>query len=96
MEQLGALISFAGVTLIARPQFLFPHASPSAPPADAVTDAAESAKVAIADLNTVTSAQRFTAICVALLGVFGSAMAFTVMRMIGKRASVHQSLSREL
>lgn len=38
------------------------------------------------DYASVTSAERFGAVCVALVGVLGQAMAFTTMRWIGKRA----------
>ena len=43
-------------------------------------------RLGVADLNRVSGSQRFGAVCVALTGVLGSAMAFTAMRWIGKRA----------
>ena len=98
MEQLGALISFIGVTLIARPATFF-HAGltstharrddalVAAPVGDPAAAPPQPNTIGVADLSTVSSAQRFGAVCVALTGVLGSAMAFTAMRWIGKRAS---------
>ena len=88
MEQLGALISFMGVTMIARPTTFFHRTLPHAPPAEGSTDAAASHthKIGVADLNDVTTSQRVGAIFVALIGVIGSSMAFVAMRWIGKRA----------
>lgn len=80
MEQVGALISFVGVTLIARPTTFFHHGAVDAPPEDAEASHSHS------DYNRVTSSQRFSAVCVALVGVLGQAMAFTTMRWMGKRA----------
>lgn len=91
MEQIGALISFVGVVLIARPTTFF-TVQPS-PPSSSVGDNAGHADplnqktVGVADLSQVTASQRLTAILVALVGVVGSAMAFVAMRWIGKRAS---------
>ena len=88
MEQLGAVISFVGVTLIARPTTFFHHTSPHAPPAEGSDDAAASHthKIGVADLDTVTTGQRFGAVCVAIVGVLGSSTAFVAMRWIGKKA----------
>lgn len=94
LEQLGALISFIGVTLIARPTTFFhsqppPSADPTPPLPGADTHdgaASSTEKVGVADLNTVNSSQRLGAIFVALTGVLGSATAFVAMRWIGKRA----------
>ena len=88
MEQLGALISFVGVTMIARPTTFFHRTIPHAPPAEGTNDAAasHSHKVGVADLDTVTTGQRVWAITIALIGVAGSSMAFVAMRWIGKRA----------
>lgn len=81
MEQMGTLISFVGVTLIARPTTFFHHGAAEPPPLD---DA--EASHSNSDYNRVTSSQRFSAVCVALVGVLGQAMAFTTMRWMGKRA----------
>ena len=88
LEQIGALISFIGVTFIARPTTFFDRSTPSAPPAEGSTDAtaSHSHKIGVADLNTVTTSQRVTAVLIALVGVLGSSMAFVAMRWIGKRA----------
>ncbi|KAL9082738.1 MAG: hypothetical protein Q9159_006198 [Coniocarpon cinnabarinum] len=88
MEQVGALISFIGVTFIARPTTVFQRPVHPAPPAEGSTDAAASHphKVGVADLNDVTTHQRVGAVLIALVGVFGSSMAFVSMRWIGKKA----------
>lgn len=92
LEQLGALISFVGVTLIARPTTFFhhsdpiSHARPTTPDGSADRSIPTPEKVGVADLNTVSNSQRMGAIFVALTGVLGSAMAFVAMRWIGKRA----------
>ncbi|KAI0740127.1 drug/metabolite transporter [Earliella scabrosa] len=71
LKQVSASVfSFAGVVLIARPEFLFgTHAE--------VEDAAG---------HVVTSSQRVGAVGVALLGVVGITGAYTTVRAIGKRA----------
>ncbi|KAI9727094.1 MAG: hypothetical protein M1828_007295 [Chrysothrix sp. TS-e1954] len=90
IEQLGALISFIGVTLIARPATFFQEASAHTRRDEGFVPVDDPAPVGetmgVADLSTVSGAQRFGAVCVALTGVLGSAMAFTAMRWIGKRA----------
>ncbi|KAH0615355.1 uncharacterized protein H6S33_000991 [Morchella sextelata] len=73
-EKLGGLVSLAGVTLIARPSFLFPvphdHMAPSSaiPPPE------------------ITPAQRLYAVSIGLVGVLGAATAYTTIRWIGARA----------
>lgn len=92
LEQIGAFVSFLGVTLIARPTAFFVHPAATPPPADGTPDGAMSGSAAnvvaraIADYNNVTSAQRLGAVAVALVGVLGQASAFTAMRWMGKRA----------
>lgn len=77
-----------GVTLIARPTTFFHRPLPAAPPGEASSETApsDSHRIGVADLDTVTTGQRVGAICVALVGVIGSSMAFVSMRWIGKRA----------
>jgi len=82
LEQIGALISFIGVTLIARPTTFFNIGANV--PADGTDDAALSN--AHSEYAHVTSGQRFIAVLVAISGALGSAMAFTTMRWIGKQA----------
>ena len=88
MEQIGALVSFIGVTFIARPTTFFERPVAHAPPAEGSTDAAasHSHRVGVADLNDVTTHQRVGAVFVAIVGVIGSSMAFVAMRWIGKKA----------
>lgn len=80
MERIGTVVSFFGVILIAQPHALF-HTRASAPATGAPV-----ADIEARDVIAVTPAQRFGAICMALVGVVGSAMAFTAMRSLGKRA----------
>jgi len=83
MEQVGTLISFVGVVLIARPTAFFSYTSPDSNTADGISDGVVERGSGSHD---VTAGQRVGAVCVALVGVLGSAMAFTAMRSIGKRA----------
>lgn len=96
MEQFGAFISFVGVTFIAQPSTFIHQVlqirnerrdePPMLPPTAPASDAPEIVHLGVADLNQVTASQRLGAVCVALVGVLGSATAFTAMRWIGKRA----------
>jgi drug/metabolite transporter (DMT)-like permease len=87
LEQIGALVSFIGVTLIARPTTFFHLAPVAGTGADGTADAAPSNADHVGNSHaSVTSSQRFAAVCVAVVGALGSAMAFTTMRWIGKRA----------
>lgn len=89
-EQIAGIISFLGVVLIARPTSLLPHHSDVPPVASEAGDGMPSTNVTIpAGLqgpNHVTSAQRLSAVGVALVGVLGAASAYTTIRWIGKRA----------
>lgn len=80
---MGTLISFIGIVLIARPTALFSYSRPDSTIADGATDGVVERA---GEAHGVTAGQRAGAVCVALLGVLGSAMAFTAMRSIGKRA----------
>lgn len=88
MEQLGALVSFIGVTLIARPTTFFQRAMSVVTDATAAVDGAAliDETTDASDYAQVTSQQRFGAVCIALLGVLGQAMAFVSMRWVGKKA----------
>jgi len=98
IEQIAALISLTGVVLIARPATLFSSLSGSgseSPPAAGNSDAVPTANTtmpgtgSVADASSyanVTPAQRLSGVAIALLGVLGSATAFTTIRWIGKRA----------
>ncbi|KAI0704437.1 EamA-like transporter family-domain-containing protein [Cerioporus squamosus] len=70
-QVLASILSFAGVVLIARPEFLFGR--------DAHEGTDSAARV-------VTAAQRLGAVGVALLGVVGLTSAYTTIRAIGQRA----------
>ncbi|RDW60837.1 hypothetical protein BP6252_12220 [Coleophoma cylindrospora] len=84
--QLASLVSLLGVVLIARPTSFFTTPTTSIPitlPNNSTTAATESTST---DFANPTSAQRLSAIALALLGVLGSAGAFTAIRLIGTRA----------
>lgn len=86
-EQIAGLISFLGVVLIARPTSLLPHHSDVPPIASGAGNGIPSTNATSpAGLNHVTSAQRLSAVGVALIGVLGAASAYTTIRWIGKRA----------
>jgi len=97
MEQMAAYVSLFGVVLIARPVSLFSflsHSKDAVPPASgnadfipipANTTVAAPNRLA-SDYDSVTPAQRATAVGVAMLGVLGAAGAYTTIRWIGKRA----------
>jgi drug/metabolite transporter (DMT)-like permease len=94
MEQVAGLVSLLGVVLIARPTTLFAAmGSASPPPAAGNGDAMPSTNSTVpapgpdaSSYDSVTPAQRLSGVGVALLGVLGSATAFTTIRWIGKRA----------
>ena len=89
-EQIAGIISFLGVVLIARPTSLIPHHSDVPPVASGAGDGFPlinaTASAGLQETNHVTSAQRLTAVGVALIGVLGAAAAYTTIRWIGKRA----------
>ncbi|VDB84597.1 unnamed protein product [Peniophora sp. CBMAI 1063] len=86
-ELMAGLCSFAGVILIARPEFLFGHAAhPSPPSTDDATALAPPAELG-------TPHERLIAVGVALLGVVGATGAYTSIRAIGKRAHPLHSLA---
>ncbi|GAA6002682.1 hypothetical protein JCM10207_007625 [Rhodosporidiobolus poonsookiae] len=79
LEALVGLTSLLGTVFIAKPAFLFPH-----------THAPTSAD---GDEDGISTAQRERAVGVALIGVFGAAGAYLLIRKIGKRASPLHSIS---
>ena len=89
-EQIAGIISFLGVVLIARPTSLIPHHSDLPPIASGAGDGFPSINATVPaglqETNHVTSAQRLSAVGVALIGVLGAASAYTTIRWIGKRA----------
>ena len=89
-EQIAGIVSFLGVVLIAQPASLLPHHSDVPPIASGNGDGIPSTNVTIPaspqGAYHVTSAQRLSAVGVALIGVLGAASAYTTIRWIGKRA----------
>jgi drug/metabolite transporter (DMT)-like permease len=95
IEQIAAYVSLFGVVLIARPASLFAFLSHSDTPVSSASgdsDLAFASNVTAdpnrlaAEFDAVTPAQRASAVGVALVGVIGTAGAFTTIRWIGKRA----------
>lgn len=97
MEQIAAYISLFGVVLIARPVSLLSalrHSEEPVPPATGssggdfipTNTTADSPDHLAAMINNVTPAQRGVAVGIAMLGVLGSAGAYTTLRWIGQRA----------
>ncbi|KAF2635127.1 hypothetical protein P280DRAFT_474043 [Massarina eburnea CBS 473.64] len=96
MEQIAAYVSLFGVVLIARPMTFFSFLSHNDPvplasgdgdfiPTPANITAGVPHRIA-SDYGSVTPAQRAAAVGIAMLGVLGSAGAYTTMRWIGMRA----------
>ena len=89
-EQIAGIISFLGVVIIAQPASLLPHHSDVPPAASGAGDGIVLTNATIPaglhEANHVTSAQRLSAVGVALIGVLGAASAYTTIRWIGKRA----------
>ena len=97
VEKIAGLISLVGVVLIARPTSLLAALGGSleTPPATGAGDAIPATNgtapgtAAPADASSyenVTPVQRLSAVGIALIGVLGSATAYTTIRWIGKRA----------
>ncbi|KAL8642810.1 MAG: hypothetical protein Q9228_000550 [Teloschistes exilis] len=89
-EQVACFVSLGGVILIARPTSFFSVHGGDTPIANGASDAFPSTNVTAPaspdGVDNVTSAQRLTAIGVALIGVLGAACAYTTIRWIGQRA----------
>ena len=89
-EQIAGIVSFLGVVLIARPTSLLPHHSDPTPVASGAGDGIPLTNATLQAGHQgpipVTSAQRLSAVGVALIGVLGAASAYTTIRWIGKRA----------
>jgi len=82
--QYASLVSLVGVVLIARPTSFFSNSSP--PTTEFPDYNATNPEPYDANFPVPTSAQRLSAVAVAMLGVLGSAGAFTAIRWIGNRA----------
>lgn len=87
IEQIGSLVAFLGVVLIAHPAALFTSSGPStvAPP-EIPTNMTDTSTDDPAIGHEATPQQRLEAIGFGLIGVLGAAGAFTTIRWIGKRA----------
>ncbi|KAK0370176.1 integral membrane protein DUF6 [Colletotrichum limetticola] len=89
-EQIGTVIAFFGVVLIAHPTSLFSGDSTSTAAATAPETPGPNNGTMTSTLpglnHQATTAERLMAIGVAIVGVFGAAGAFTTIRWIGKRA----------
>lgn len=79
-EQIAGVVSLVGVVLIARPSSLIPSRSTLPPAGSGAADGLPSTNATTVEpdlqgLGKVTSAQRLSAVGVALLGVLGAACA---------------------
>ncbi|KAH7389663.1 hypothetical protein DE146DRAFT_680470 [Phaeosphaeria sp. MPI-PUGE-AT-0046c] len=97
MEQIAAYISLFGVVLIARPVSLLAALTRSNDPVSPATSSSggdfiptnatiSSSHGLAAEHDNVAPAQRGVAVGIAMLGVLGSAGAYTTLRWIGQRA----------
>jgi len=95
IEQIAGLVSLVGVVLIARPTTFFAaFGGTDSPPATGNSDAVPTTNTTApavggpdaASYEDVTPTQRLMAVSIGLVGVVGSAVAFTTIRWIGKRA----------
>jgi drug/metabolite transporter (DMT)-like permease len=85
--QYASLISLIGVVLIARPTSFFSHSeAPSLPSNTTTTTTITEAAAYDASFPVPTSAQRLSAVAVAMVGVLGGAGALTSIRWIGNQA----------
>ncbi|RFU27793.1 hypothetical protein B7463_g8530, partial [Scytalidium lignicola] len=88
-SQYASLIALIGVLLIARPtSFLSSSSSTSTATASNTTASVETTTTTNSNTNIheVTAFQRLSAVGVSLIGVIGSAGAFTSIRLVGTRA----------
>lgn len=95
VEKIAGLVSLIGIVFIAKPTSLFSGLGEEgdAPPASGTSDASPSGNGTsnapgsdAGSYESVTSSQRLTAVGIALLGVLGSSVVYTVIRWVGKRA----------
>lgn len=97
-EALAGLVAFTGVLFVARPPWLFPSApldpisgEPSKPRDDPSSGSVTSLAIGILGVSSpnlppVSPEQRTIALLLAVLGTFGAAIAYSTIRVIGKRA----------
>lgn len=87
MEQLATVVALLGVVLIAQPAALFSPAAAAA----AFEPTLSGTQLSDAAHSGAPAQERLLGVCVALLGVAGSAGAFTTLRALGRR--VHPVVS---
>ncbi|RYO86601.1 hypothetical protein DL764_008991 [Monosporascus ibericus] len=87
-EALAGLIALAGVLLVARPPFLFPRivAGPNKAVSDGVGSLVVEHPHGLVPAPPASPAQRGFAVVCGVLGTFAAAVAYTTIRVIGKRA----------
>ncbi|KAI1094343.1 hypothetical protein F5B19DRAFT_490463 [Rostrohypoxylon terebratum] len=84
-EAIAGFIAFAGILFIARPAFLFPQHDKNKPEDSPRLFIADQPKGMVPEV-TATPAQRSLAVILAVIGTFGAACAYSIIRLIGKRA----------
>ncbi|KAI0887657.1 uncharacterized protein GGS22DRAFT_198835 [Annulohypoxylon maeteangense] len=85
-EAIAGCIAFAGVLFIARPAFLFPHHNENeSDDGSSQLFMADQPKGMVPEVPA-TPAQRSLAVILAVVGTFGAASAYSIIRIIGKRA----------
>lgn len=87
-ERMAGVLSLVGVTLIARPSFLFGNDAGQGVPEDGDIQLPSPS-----DPSSTTEAARIVGILVALAGVVLMAAAWVCLRRIGKRASTYHSIA---
>ncbi|EST09097.1 Drug/metabolite transporter [Kalmanozyma brasiliensis GHG001] len=87
-ERIAGVLSLAGVTLIARPSFLFGKNTGEGVPEDGDVEIPPPSEP-----GSATEADRIVGILVALCGVVLMAGAWVCLRRIGKRASTYHSIA---
>ncbi|SNX86348.1 uncharacterized protein MEPE_05057 [Melanopsichium pennsylvanicum] len=87
-ERIAGVFSLAGVTLIARPSFLFGSNAGEGAPEDGDIEIPSPSNP-----DSASEATRFVGILVALSGVIFMAGAWVCLRRIGKRASTYHSIA---
>ncbi|KAI8957023.1 hypothetical protein F5Y11DRAFT_341119 [Daldinia sp. FL1419] len=85
-EAIAGMIAFAGVLFIARPTFLFPQPESEEPALNGTRISMADQPKGIVPPVPVTPAERTIATLLAFIGTFGSAAAYSTIRVIGKRA----------
>ncbi|KAH8885601.1 hypothetical protein GQ53DRAFT_695486, partial [Thozetella sp. PMI_491] len=90
-EALASVVAFAGVLCIARPTFIFPGHGPGVDGQASVSEGPTAWAVShttggVVDPTPSTPAERSFAVMWSAFGSFGAAVAYSTIRVIGKRA----------